>query len=73
MARRPLREAIKIPATPLGLDGASTHVVQLRAGDHHTCAVTDTGDALCWGESHHGQAGSGVFGVGLPPKVVAGL
>ena len=67
------RNFTEIPVIPLGLDGASKHVVSLRAGDYHTCAVTSDGDALCWGESHHGQSGTGVSGVGLPPKVVSGL
>lgn len=62
-----------ISTTPLGLDGGANKVVRLRAGADHTCAVTTAGDALCWGNSHHGQVGNGTYGVGVPPKKILGL
>lgn len=31
----------------------------LKAGDHHTCGVVDTGLAYCWGRNDHGQLGDG--------------
>ena len=37
--------------------GAS--IVDLAAGDHHTCAVTATADAVCWGFNAKGQLGLG--------------
>ncbi|MEM9490544.1 MAG: RTX toxin, partial [Myxococcota bacterium] len=37
-------------------------VVQLSAGVYHTCALTDSGAARCWGRNDHGQLGYGVSG-----------
>ncbi|MFO0683381.1 MAG: hypothetical protein U0234_15090 [Sandaracinus sp.] len=37
------------------LDG----VVQISAGDAHTCAVRADGSVLCWGDDLHGQLGRG--------------
>jgi alpha-tubulin suppressor-like RCC1 family protein len=51
--------------------------VALTAGNAHTCGVTDTGAAYCWGLNYFGQLGnptnSGVLGVGNPtPLAVSG-
>jgi cysteine-rich repeat protein len=34
-------------------------VVQLAAGDSHTCALLDTGAVRCWGRGHYGRLGYG--------------
>lgn len=34
-------------------------VIQITAGDGHTCALLDTGYIRCWGRSGHGQLGYG--------------
>lgn len=34
-------------------------VVALGAGTHHTCAIVDSGAALCWGHGGYGQLGDG--------------
>jgi alpha-tubulin suppressor-like RCC1 family protein len=36
-----------------------TRVVALGAGTHHTCAIRDSGEALCWGHGGYGQLGDG--------------
>jgi alpha-tubulin suppressor-like RCC1 family protein len=41
---------------PVTLDSA---FISISAGHTHTCAVTDTGAAYCWGRSHYGQLGNG--------------
>jgi cysteine-rich repeat protein len=42
---------------PMGL-GPFTKVTQISAGVVHTCAVFETGDALCWGDGLLGQLGT---------------
>ncbi|OIP34930.1 MAG: hypothetical protein AUK47_17440 [Deltaproteobacteria bacterium CG2_30_63_29] len=58
--------------------GVSTKWVSVSAGPHHTCALTDSGRAACWGENNYGelevptdevftQIGVGWSGCGLRP------
>lgn len=42
-----------------GLGGIDTRVVQIAAGAHHTCAVLESGEAMCWGQNDSGQIGDG--------------
>ena len=46
----------------------------LSVGGVHTCALTATGHAYCWGADHYGEVGDGggVSAHGLPPTPVAG-
>ena len=41
---------------PVDVGGA---VVELAAGERHTCARLDTGGVRCWGSNHDGQLGRG--------------
>ena len=34
-------------------------VIQVAAGSHHTCALKDTGDVVCWGYGLYGRLGYG--------------
>ncbi len=45
-----------LPVVSLGADRIATAIT---AGDGHTCALLDTGQAKCWGENPSGQLGLG--------------
>jgi alpha-tubulin suppressor-like RCC1 family protein len=52
---------------PVTVSGLSSGVVDISAGDHHTCAVLNTGAARCWGYGGHGELGDGLAsGSGVP-------
>ncbi len=54
--------------TPVEVVGLSGSVVELAVGGYHTCVVTASGGAKCWGGNFSGQLGSKVLGV--PVNVV---
>jgi alpha-tubulin suppressor-like RCC1 family protein len=56
-----------VPKQVLGLTG----VVQLVAGQAHTCARTNAGRVFCWGLNDSGQLGSGDFNNRQTPTQVA--
>ena len=37
-------------------------VLDVSAGNRHTCAILDNGSAYCWGDNLHGQLGNGLSG-----------
>jgi len=41
------------PTQVLGLEDA----VQIESGNHHACALRQTGSVVCWGDNYWGQAG----------------
>lgn len=44
---------IRVPARLL------THVVEVKAGERHTCVLTSADGVKCWGFNHDGQVGDG--------------
>ena len=59
--------------TPVNVTGLTSGVASISAGVNHTCAVTTTGGAKCWGYNGFGGLGNGTFDQSLVPVNVSGL
>jgi len=57
--------------TPLLVTGGLL-ISSISAGYAHTCAITRTGVAYCWGRNTEGQLGDGTTTVRATPTIVAG-
>lgn len=60
-------------SVPTPVSGLSSGVVSISAGSYHSCAVTSSGGAKCWGYNGEGQLGDSSNSQRASPVNVAGL
>jgi cysteine-rich repeat protein len=58
----------ELPVTAGDVD-VGGYVIQIAAGDLHTCALLDTGNVRCWGWGSHGRLGYGSLIDDLNPNI----
>ncbi len=59
--------------SPVTVSGMASGVDAISAGDYHTCAVTTTGRAKCWGNNRNGRLGDGTTTDRHSPVTVSGM
>ncbi len=59
--------------TPVNVSGLTNGVATIATGSYHSCAVTGTGGAKCWGANSVGQLGDNSTTQRLIPVDVSGL
>ena len=58
---------------PIGVEGLSSGVAAVAAGEKHTCAASDDGVLRCWGKNNRGQVGDDSTDERTSPVVVTTL
>lgn len=60
--------------SPIPTSGLGSGVIDIDAGDYHTCALNDGGAVYCWGSDSYGQLGdNATLGISKVPVLVQGL
>jgi alpha-tubulin suppressor-like RCC1 family protein len=60
-------------STPVDVSGLNSGVTAIGVGSFHSCAITRTGGAMCWGWNVNAQLGDGTTVTRLRPANVLGL
>ncbi len=60
-------------STPVDVVGMTSDTASISAGGNHTCAVTTTNGAKCWGNNFFGALGEGTTRQRATPQGVSGL
>jgi cysteine-rich repeat protein len=55
-------------SAPVDVLGLGSDIVAIEAGGYHSCAITNAGAVMCWGENNDGQLGDGT----TTPRSIAG-
>ncbi|MDR1295040.1 MAG: Ig-like domain-containing protein [Bifidobacteriaceae bacterium] len=59
-------------ATPVGVSGFPSDIVQIAAGENHAVALTEDGEVYTWGDDYYGQLGT-ALSIWMPEVRVSGL
>ncbi len=69
----PVESTASVAPRLQGGSGAISDVLEVAAGDNHTCAIVASGQVRCWGDNSSGQLGNGTTVSSPVPVAVAGL